>query len=788
MYSDYNEEKEESYYADDDNRGFDKEKLKKIIFYVLIGVVALILILLMAKGCSRTSNKGSGMAIDTKPSISLKVKSQTLSVGQTFEMVGEVYDTSASNPTITWYSENSNVASVTDEGEVLAISEGTTNIVAVYKKDGKVYDNKCLITVTSNNIKVEGISFDQEKIDLGFGESFLLQLSITPTNAKVDDIVYESSDRNIVLVDSKGYIYGIGVGSTTVTAKTVDGSVGASITVNVLENGSETPGISLDPTSIKLIKVSNGLSIGTTSGIEYEILPTNATNNHVTWSSQNPSIATVDSNGIITGISQGTTLIIATTDNGLSDKIMVTVENSNVAVQSISLIGDKNITMEIGGTYQLSHQITPENATNKNVKYTSNNSQAVYVSSDGRLVALQSGVSVITISTEDGNKYDFLTVSVKSSSGSGSGTDGSSGGSDSGTGGEGSGGSEGTGGGSSGGSSGGSGGTAGSTCSINSVTLSSNQYSDGARTYNGDWDTDPQKAFKKSSPSPALTVNNYDDCVKSVKYSLWRNNSTSTKKQTVIKTNAALTKDGLVSFGTTNGYYYVELTITSKNGEVFTKQYYSVVNVSNTESTTSNSYISITPNNDATNGKTTFTINKLSSSVKYVYYCTTINGKSCTPETYSLSFTNTSTKTQIKAINYSTTTQNTSTGSRIYFRAKSSSSWLGSVMWFDIQKPKATIDTTKPSISIVPNIISGNYKKYMLNVSDSGRIKSIQYCSTSSTNKNATCTPTSSISTGLNQSYIGSLKKGEYRIICVKATDNSNNISQVCQSIYQKSS
>ena len=161
-------------------------------------------------------------------------------------------------------------------------------------------------------------------------------------------------------------------------------------------------------TSVSLSKSSTTLTEGGTITLTATINPSNATNKNVTWSSSNSSVASV-SNGVVTALKAGTaTITVTTEDGGKTAKCNVTVI---AKVTSVSL--DKtNIELTEGDVTTLTATIKPDNATNKNVTWSSSNSSIASVS-NGKVAALAPGSATITVATEDGNKTATCLVTVK---------------------------------------------------------------------------------------------------------------------------------------------------------------------------------------------------------------------------------------------------------------------------------------------------------------------------------------------------------------------------------------
>ena len=617
MYTDYNEENDNNYYVDDDNnQKFNKEKFKRIAFYAIIALIVIVLVIIIAKGCANRKNENNN---NPDMSIYFANPNITISVGESYLLSASVSGSKNATQVLTWDSEDSDIASVNEEGYVTGENEGTTYIIASYKENGRSVKNKCQVNVTSKIVEIENLAISQNNVTMKVGSTFLVQVEVTPTDAKVDNLVYESSDTTVATVDEYGYVSAKAIGTTTITAKTSDGRLSSSIEVTVTKDGM----VEINPTSLMLYGIKTGLTIGTTSEIVYDLLPDSATNRKLTWSSSNPSIATVK-DGVVTGLKEGKCTITATTENNISSSIDITVESNRVPVDSIIFNGNSIINMKVGGTKQLNYTILPNNATNKRVTYTTSNSSVVYVDSSGILRAMSAGDALITITTDDGNKKVEILVEVvdsNSSSGGSSGSSGSSGSGDSGSGSSSSGESS-----ESGGSSSSSYSDSTDSCGVDSIIIKSNQT--GAVVSNIGFAN--AKAFTKGSAG--LLVTKYDSCVKSALYTVsYSQNNPNSLTQIGLDSFPKLNNTlWLTSRG--NGYYKIKLTITTNEGNTYTKYYYAIVDTTksigtdtSTTDTKSNKYIKVT--RDANNR---FTVQRIDSSITKVYYCVT-NGSSCAP-------------------------------------------------------------------------------------------------------------------------------------------------------------
>lgn len=178
-------------------------------------------------------------------------------------------------------------------------------------------------------------------------------------------------------------------------------------------------GVQLSPTTLS---VEEGKTV-TLSAI---ILPADATNKNVQWSSGDESVATVSSLGVITGVKEGTTTIKVETENGgFTANCSVTVTKSStpptppvttVKVTGVTVTPD-SYNLNVGETIQLSARVKPSDATNKKVSWSSSDVSVASVNEVGLVSGNKVGNAVISVKTEDGNfKADsYITVNLVTS-------------------------------------------------------------------------------------------------------------------------------------------------------------------------------------------------------------------------------------------------------------------------------------------------------------------------------------------------------------------------------------
>ena len=189
--------------------------------------------------------------------------------------------------------------------------------------NGSTTDWSSASFTTLDGILVESITADDVTVTVD-GTASITNLVVLPADATNPAVTYTSNDETIATVEN-GVVTGVAVGTTTITIAATDGS-GVTATINVTVNGIDVTGITAEN-----VTVVNG----ETATISYTVAPTNATDASVTFTSANTAIATVDADGVVTGVSVGeTTITITSVSNPeVTAEITVTVTSNPNAVQ-----------------------------------------------------------------------------------------------------------------------------------------------------------------------------------------------------------------------------------------------------------------------------------------------------------------------------------------------------------------------------------------------------------------------------------------------------------------------
>lgn len=307
---------------------------------------------------------------------------------------------------VVWSSLNEAVAEVKN-GVVAGKSVGRADIT-IASKDNPNVKKTCVVYVSKelDKSKVTAVRNDKNInvnwTKVAHASSYVLSRYNKSTGI-VNDI-YEGTDTAFEDKDltSGKYVY-------TVKAIVDENAADANLYSNSVSEESEAVII---PESVTGIEVANdyqhmGLFVGGSGKIRYSVLPSNATNTNVTFKSLNEKVATVDANGVVTGVSEGNADIVITTEEG-GFEAKCTVRVDGIDARGIERVGDKTVTMGLNQTRQLQVKITPSDTTNKNVQWTSSNNSVATVDSNGVVISKNSGSTIITATTHNGLKTEFF--------------------------------------------------------------------------------------------------------------------------------------------------------------------------------------------------------------------------------------------------------------------------------------------------------------------------------------------------------------------------------------------
>jgi uncharacterized protein YjdB len=297
-----------------------------------------------------------------------------------------------------WESSDESIVAVNQNGEVTAMNHGTA-IVTVSSVKNLEAKAQCVVTAFEHTI---GINISATEKTLNVGDIMNLTATTLPIGISDNRISWSSSDASVAAVNEEGQITAISPGSCVIKATSVDGGYDAECNITVAKL----------PESITLDKYEATITVGKTEKISAIISPDDATNKTLTWMSNNTEVATVDATGLIIAHKAGTATITATSNSNESVKatceVTVIQPVTGVKMNHSSLLFDY-----IGETACLEATVLPEDATNKKIRWTSSD-ESVCIVSNGMIVAVGMGTSVVIATTEDGGFMAICIVTVTS--------------------------------------------------------------------------------------------------------------------------------------------------------------------------------------------------------------------------------------------------------------------------------------------------------------------------------------------------------------------------------------
>lgn len=349
----------------------------------------------------------------------------TLTTGSQDKLVATLVPSDAAYDSISWASSDDTVVSAVQNSDefsaaLKALKGGTATITVTAVSGSNTYTANCIVTV--NDVPVDQVYLNPTAVTLKEGESYQIQGTVLPYDATNLTMTWSSSDETLATVKDGRISVNAITWNTIMLANGqrafTDAQIAAgtcSTTVKIYCVSSSNPTARAEctvtikqgalVTQISLNKYSASVAVGGTSQLTATVLPTNATTKTITWTSSDPTIATVSATGKITGIKAGQCIITATSNGSGSQDLSAacTVTVSSVATGSIGL-NALNLTMYKGQSTTLVATVFPSNATNKDVTFTSSNPSVASVNADtGVITALGNGKTTIVVTANDGS-------------------------------------------------------------------------------------------------------------------------------------------------------------------------------------------------------------------------------------------------------------------------------------------------------------------------------------------------------------------------------------------------
>lgn len=320
----------------------------------------------------------------------------------------------ASSYVLSRYNKSTGIVNNIYEGTDTAFEDkDLTSGKYVYTVKAIVDENAADANLYSNSVSEESeaviipesvtgieVANDYQHLGLFVGGSGKIRYSVLPSNATNTNVTFKSLNEKVAIVDANGVVTGVSEGNADIVITTEEGGFEAKCTVRV--DGIDARGI--ERVGDKTVT----MGLNQTRQLQVKITPSDTTNKNVQWTSSNNSVATVDSNGVVISKNSGSTIITATTHNGLKTEFFIEVETP---VTNITL-NSNEINLNPGGTFKLDATVNPSNASNKNIKWISANESIATVDQSGNVTADVAGTTYISAVSADGKVVATCTVNV----------------------------------------------------------------------------------------------------------------------------------------------------------------------------------------------------------------------------------------------------------------------------------------------------------------------------------------------------------------------------------------
>lgn len=295
---------------------------------------------------------------------------------------------------VTFEISDSSIATVNQAGYVHGVAPGECTLTIRSNKNPEVYAS--IPVRIYAELKKLRLSAPEKTLDVG--GQMRLEYALEPESVTGVTVAFSSNKEDVATVDESGLVTAVGRGKVTITAAAQDGKKRASVRLEVRQGVEK----------ISFASTEYTLSTGGKKKLKATVLPANANNKKLIWSSTDESIAKVDRNGNVKALAVGDVQIIASSQSDAEVCAAVTVHCVKPA-QSVS-VQPKQVDLQAGQTFQLHPVVLPEDATIQTVAYDVQNREICSVSADGLITPRRTGQTTVRVFTVDGSKCETSLV------------------------------------------------------------------------------------------------------------------------------------------------------------------------------------------------------------------------------------------------------------------------------------------------------------------------------------------------------------------------------------------
>ena len=336
--------------------------------------------------------------------------SVTMNIGDLGRINGNAFPANATNRALEYFSSDEGVVEVYADGRVFAASVGQATVTVRSRENP---DFSYSITVTVEKIALESISLESAEAEIAIGEMMRLEVELYPENASERALVWNSLSPDILTVDNDGTITPISEGEAIVTVSSKENpEILASIKITVIPER-EVPAIPLD--KIVLTLEENIFYVGELVEVGARLYPEGASGS-ILWYSSDEEVATVSQSGIVKLHKAGEVTITAKCGPDIVDSIKILVRE---VVSTDFIMNFEGFDVDADGGYHIKQgsvgKLTvtlSENATVRDIKFTSSDEKIAKITPDGNIEALKGGNVTITVSTTNGETTNSVHIKI----------------------------------------------------------------------------------------------------------------------------------------------------------------------------------------------------------------------------------------------------------------------------------------------------------------------------------------------------------------------------------------
>lgn len=336
--------------------------------------------------------------------------SVTINIGDLGRINGNAFPANATNRALEYFSSDESVVEVYADGRVFAASVGQATVTVRSRENP---DFSYSITVTVEKIALESISLESAEDEIAIGEMMRLEVELYPENASERALVWNSLSPDILTVDNDGTITPLSEGEAIVTVSSKENpEILASIKITVTPER-EAPAISLE--KIVLTLEENIFYVGELVEVGAKLYPEGASGS-ILWYSSDEEVATVSQSGIVKLHKAGEVTITAKCGPDIVDSIKILVRE---VVSTDFIMNFEGFDGDAEGGYHIKQGSTgkltvtlSENATVRDIKFTSSDEKIAKITPDGNIEALKGGNVTITVSTTNGETTNSVHVKI----------------------------------------------------------------------------------------------------------------------------------------------------------------------------------------------------------------------------------------------------------------------------------------------------------------------------------------------------------------------------------------